>query len=95
MQHNPGLEVFDIFHGTFFGLGPQNYRDNNGGGPSAHLVARNWTEHWAQRSGFDQFHFDGSYPYGPGFFFHAASAFRSIVHLVTGPHELPYPKQYP
>jgi hypothetical protein len=91
MQRNPGLDFMDIFHGTFFGFGPRNYRDNNGGGPSAHVVSRKKTE----TRGFDQFHFDWSYPYGPGFFFHSASAFRSIVHLVTGPHELPYPKQYP
>ena len=91
--HNPGLDFFDIFHGTFFGLGPQNYRDNNGAGPSGHLVSRVRTEH--VRAAFDQFHYDGSYPYGPGFFAHAASAFRSIVHLFTGPRELPYPRTYP
>ncbi|MGH9525210.1 MAG: hypothetical protein ACRD2F_00930 [Terriglobales bacterium] len=59
--------------------------------PSPHPISRRPTE----RLGYDQFHYDGSYPYGPGFFAHAASVLRSIVHMVTGPRDPSYPKQYP
>ena len=74
--------------GTFFGLGPQNYRYGNPTGPDPHVVSRGGTE----RNGYDQFHYDGRYPYAtvPGFFDHAGSVSRTIEHYFTGPHELPY-----
>jgi RHS repeat-associated protein len=93
LLHNPGIDAVDLFHHTFFGLGPQNYREGNGTGPDPHLVSRGGTE----SSSYDQFHYDGSYPYAtvPGFFDHAGSAFTSIGHIFTGPQELPPPTTIP
>lgn|SRR5487761_463675 len=82
MKRNPGLDAADFFH-----LGATNYRNGNPSGPDPHVV-----DNAAMRLGlgWDQFHFDDSYPYASfgGFLSHAGSAFSSILHLVTGPHEL-------
>jgi hypothetical protein len=93
LLHNPGIDAVDLFHHTFFGFGPQNYRVGNAMGPDPHLISRGGTEN----SGYDQFHYDGSYPYAsvPGFFDHTGSAFRSIGHIFTGPQELPPPTTVP
>lgn len=93
LLHNPGIDALDIFHGTFFGFGPQNYRYGNPTGPDPHLISRGGTE----ARGYDQFHFDGRYPYAtvPGFLDHAKSALRTIGHLFIGPVELPSPTAIP
>ena len=93
MLHNPGIDAVDFFHLTFFGFGPQNYRNGNPTGPDPHLVSSGRTEN----AGYDQLHYDGSYPYAtvPGFFDHSGSALRSIGHIFTGPQALPPPTTIP
>ncbi len=93
MLHNPGMDAVDLFHHTFFGFGPQNYRNGNLAGPDPHLVSRGGTE----QAGYDEFHYDSSYPYAtvPGFLSHAGSVFRSIGRFFAGAQELPPPTTIP
>jgi RHS repeat-associated protein len=79
MIKNPGLERFDFFH-----PGASNYHFDNGDGPSPHIP-------YTAGNFFQELHYDAVYPYADvgAFFQHVGSALTSIMHGITGPHNLP------